>query len=239
MKRLLSKRFFAGVAVSATVAVLAGCASKPAPPPAPPPVVVIPPRPTPPLGAPASMVIPPMAPDGTRITINRGVTPAQALWNFRSAYNVAALNCQDPHHAPILTGYTQFLKVHAKSLTAANKALDKQFKDSHGAKTYIRYRETYQTQVYNYFALPPVIPALCNAALAVSAELATVPAGQLEGYAPMGLSRVDLPYNEFFNSFEQYRADVAAWDARYAAPAVTVTPVTMAPSAMAAPGTTN
>ncbi|MDE8650408.1 hypothetical protein [Novosphingobium album (ex Liu et al. 2023)] len=228
MKHVLSKRFFAGSAIVATIAALAACAPKPAPPPPPAPVVVvIPPRPNPPLGAPAGLTVPPLAPDGTRITVNRGVSAAQALWNLRSAYNVAALNCLDPQYAPILAGYSHFLKTHAKTLTAVNKELDKTFKQNYGAKSYIRERETYQTQVYNYFALPPVMPAFCNAALAMSNEVQAIPAGQLEGYTMLGLSRVDTPFREFFNSFDQYRADLAAWEARYGAQPVGVAPAVL------------
>lgn len=200
------------------VAVLSGCGPKEvavAPPP-PPPVVVIPPRPMPPLGASPNMVVPALAVDGSRRTVNTGISSAQALWNLRSAYNVAALNCIGPQYEPILSGYKDFLKRHGKTLTSTNKALDKEFKTRFGAKS-VREREAYQTQVYNYFALPPVVPALCNAALGLAVELQAVPTGQLDGFAMTGLAKAEAPFKEFFNSYDQYRADLAAWEARYGA----------------------
>ncbi|WP_207906118.1 MULTISPECIES: hypothetical protein [Novosphingobium] len=204
------------------VAVLSSCGPKEvavAPPP-PPPVIVIPPRPMPPLGAAPNMTVPALAVDGSRHTVNSGVSQAQALWNLRSAYNVAALNCLGPQYEPILAGYKDFLKKHAKSLTATNKALDKEFRTRFGAKS-VREREAYQTQVYNYFALPPVVPALCNAAMGLAVDLQAVPAGQLDGFAVSGLAKAEAPFKEFFNSYDQYRADLAAWESRYGAASAT------------------
>ncbi|MPS70489.1 MULTISPECIES: hypothetical protein [Novosphingobium] len=199
-------------------------------PPPPPPVVVIPPRPMPPVGAAPNMVIPALAADGLRHTVNTGVSPAQAVWNLRSAYNVAALNCMGAQYAPILPGYADFQKRHAKALAAANKTLDKEYRTRFGAKG-VREREAYQTQVYNFFALPPVVPALCNAALALTVDLENVPAGQLDAFAPSGLAKAEAPFTEFYNSYEQYRADLAAWEARFgaaSAAAVEATPLAAA-----------
>lgn len=219
----------------ATAIALAGCSTPAPPPPPPPPVVTIPPRPTPPLGAAPNLAIPPLGPDGARTTVNSNLSTAQVIWNLRSAYNVAALNCMDPQYAPILSGYGSFLQTHKKTLNTVNKDLDKIFRENFGPKVYIRERETYQTQVYNYFALPPVTPSFCNAALQVSNELLTVPEGQLETYAMGGLTKFDTPFREFFNSYDQYRADLQAWDARYGAGeampiAVPVSSVAMQPS---------
>lgn len=213
--RFPSLRACLGGFASAAVIALAGCSTPAPPPPPPPPVVTIPPRPSPPLGAAPNLTIPPLGPTGARTTVNSNLSTAQIVWNLRSAFNVAALNCLDPEFAPILPGYTSFLETHKKALSTVNKDLDKSFRENFGAKIYIRERETYQTQVYNYFALPPVQPSFCNAALQVSNELLTVPAGQLETYAIGGLDKVDTPFREFFNSYDQYRADLQAWEARY------------------------
>lgn len=208
-----------GMIASAAAALLAGCsapkvAEAPPPPPA---VVVIPPRPTPPLGASPNMVIPAKTVDGTRRTVNSEVSAAQALWNLRSAYNVAALNCTGAEGAPILAGYTEFQKKYAKSLAATNKNLDKEYKTRFGAKA-IREREAYQTQVYNFFALPPVVPSLCQAALELTTALQTVPAAQLEGFATStGLARAEAPFRAFFDSYEQYQKDLLAWESQYGA----------------------
>jgi hypothetical protein len=208
------------VFLGGTAALLAGCSGTPkvaeAPPP-PPVVAVIPPRPMPPLGASPNMVIPARTVDGTRRTVNSEVSAAQALWNLRSAYNVAALNCTGTEGAPILAGYTEFQKKYAKSLAATNKSLDKEYKTRFGAKA-IRERESYQTQVYNFFALPPVVPSLCQAAMELTTALQTVPAAQLEGFATTtGLARAEAPFRAFFDSYEQYQADLLAWESQYGA----------------------
>lgn len=225
------------LAAGSLVVGLSGCgpqkvAVAPAPPP--PPIVVVPPRPMPPMGAQANMVIPALAASGARVTVNSGISQAQALWNLRSAYNVAALNCMGPDHGPILAGYKVFLVRHAKALAATNKAVDKEFAKRYGAgRIGIKARETYQTQVYNFFALPPVVPSLCNAMISLSAELEAQPANELDSIAVADLAKAEAPYMEFFNSYEQYRADLVAWDARYGAgqagAAGASTPVAVAP----------
>jgi len=206
--------FLKAAAIVVLISVMAGCAKKVPPPPPPPPVVVIPPRPTPPQGAPENMTIPAVAVDGKRRTVNSELSTAQAVWNLRSAYNVAALNCVAPQYAPILAGYKQFLKVHDKSLDIANASLGRDFKSTWGSES-IRRRETYQTQVYNYFAVPPVTAPFCDAAMQVAADLALVPAGRLEAAAPVELAKLEAPFMAFFDAYEQYRRDLEAWQARY------------------------
>jgi len=209
----------AAAAGTALAALLAGCSAPKVaevPPPPPPPVVVVPPRPMPPMGASPSMAIPARAADGARHTVNSALSPAQAIWNLRSAYNVAALNCTGADGAPILAGYTEFQKKYAKSLAATNKTLDKEFRARFGAKA-IREREAYQTQVYNFFALPPVVPSLCRAALELTGSLQAVTPAQLEGFAPSALASAEAPFRAFFDSYEQYRSDLAAWEAQYGA----------------------
>ena len=207
---------FARSLSTGSLAVLAACTATPPPPPppAPPPVVMIPIRPLPPLGAAPNLILPPLASDGTRITINSGLSSKQALWNLRSAYNVAALNCQNPIYQPLSNNYAQFLKANKKQLASVYKDLDKQFKKDHGEK-YIQTREVFQTQVYNYFAFPPVLPAFCNAMTTIGMELSAIPAKSLEEQAPLELARLERVYQDFYLRYAQYSSDVAAWDAQY------------------------
>lgn len=206
----------AGAIVAATLAVLAGCAKPPPPPPPPPPpVVVIPPKPTPPMGAPPEMTVPSKTEDGTRHTVNYGISTAQAVWNFRSGYNVAALNCVEAEYLPILDGYKRFLKVYDKSLDQASKDIDASFRTQHTGRAAIVARETYQTQVYNFFSLPPVDSGFCKAAMEVSAELLTVDPTQFDSWSYTGLAKLEAPFKAFFDAYDQYRADLAAWQARY------------------------
>jgi len=210
------KFVFKGV-VALTIAMVAACAPKPPPPPPPPPpapVVYIPPRPLPPLGAAPGLVVPPLGIDGVRVTINTGITPAQTVWNLRSAYNVAALNCLKPEHADILVGYKKFLTANKKALAAANKAVDGEYRKRFGTD-WIRPREAYMTQVYNYFAHPPTLPLFCDAALAMSQEIKLAKPADLDRVSAANLARLDQVFKDFFTGYDQYRTDLAAWQSRY------------------------
>lgn len=217
----ISNRFaVGGFAAVLGAGLLAGCGEKkpiavvlPPPPIAPP--VVIPPRPYPPIGAPANMAIPSLGPDGVRNTVNARLSATQTLWNFRSAYNVAALNCLRPEHGEIVVGYRAFLKKHAKGLQAANRGVDSEFKAKHGA-AFVRPREAYMTQVYNYFANPVTLRAFCDASLAMSREVQQVPPAQLQAFSTIELPKIEQVFEAFFRAYEQYRIDAANWDARYA-----------------------
>ena len=231
------RKIFLAAATGAAIAALSACASKtPPPPPPPPPVVVIPPQPQPPRGASPNLVVPPVDAVGVRQTVNVHLTPAQTTWNLRSAYNVAALNCLQPQHSQIVVGYRAFLKAHAKKLSATNKAIDAEFRQKHGA-AFIRPREAYLTQVYNYFAFPPTLPAFCDAALAISLEAQTLKSAEVDAFAARSMPVLERVFDEFFRSYEQYRADLAAWRARYAAaaPAIYIPPAPSAPASPALP----
>lgn len=228
-------------AITVTLGALAACGPKstPPPPPAPPPppIVVIPPRPLPPLGASALLAVPTIGADGVRQTINARVSPIQTQWNLRSAFNVAALNCLRPEHAEILTSYKAFLKTHKTALAKINKTVDAEFRQKHGA-AFIRPREAYMTQVYNYFAFPPTLSSFCDAALVMAQEAKTLKSADLATFSSRNLTALDGVYERFFKSYEQYRADAAAWDARYA-PARPVTPVITTTAAPPATGTSS
>lgn len=233
MDKFVSRRMFrVGVATTGLLA-LAACGAKDAPPvvAVAPPKIVVPPQPMPPMGASPNLVVPAMTPTGVRQTINTGASQTQVLWNLRSAYNVAALNCQQPQHAPILANYKTFLTAHAKTLTAANRKVDQEFKTRYGA-SFIRPREAYMTQVYNFYALPPTLLNFCDAALAVSNESQSVKSADLEAFAAQSLPRLDRVFENFYLSYEQYRTDLSAWKTRYTPPTV----VTLAPAGFAPTG---
>ena len=201
----------------------------PPPPPPPPPVIVyIPPRPTPPLGASPLFKVPPLNPTGVRPSINTGIGPLQTVWNLRSAYNVAALDCLRPEHAEILVGYKRFLKIYKVGLLKANRAVDADYRKRFGT-AFIRPREAYMTQVYNYYAFPPTLPNFCDAALAMARESMTLKPAGLTAFAARYVPQFDMIYENFYRSYDQYKADAAAWDAKYAPVAVVPAPVTVAP----------
>lgn len=226
-RRLSKFSVVGGIAAILGTVLVAGCGEKkpvamnlPPPPLA---QVVIPPRAYPPVGAPASMTIPVLGVDGVRQTVNAHLTPNQTLWNFRSAYNVAALNCLRPEHGEIVVGYRAFLKKHARALTAANRGVDTEFKGKYGAR-FIAPREAYMTQVYNYFANPVTLRAFCDATVTMTRSLAPVPSTDLPGFSAVELPKIEQVFEAFFRAYEQYRADAANWDAKYAPrPVVTST----------------
>ena len=199
---------------AAAAAMLAGCAAKPPPVAVAPAQPATPARPMPPHGAVVSMAIPPVDASGVRQTVNANLTPAQMTWNLRSALNVAALNCLQPSHAPILEAYKGLLKNHAKGLAATSRTIDREYRERYGA-TFLAQRDAYNTQVYNYFALPPARAAFCDAALAVSNEMLQTPTYDLDTIAAQSLPRLEQAFEGFFRSYEQFRADAAAWDAKY------------------------
>jgi hypothetical protein len=217
-RRLSKFSVIGGIAAVLATMLVAGCGDKKPvainlPPP--PVAIAIPPRPYPPVGAPSRMTIPVLGVDGVRQTVNAHLTPNQTLWNFRSAYNVAALNCLRPEHAEIIIGYRAFLKKHARALTAANRGVDNEFKGKYGAR-FIAPREAYMTQVYNYFANPVTLRAFCDATLTMSRSLAAVPSADLPSYSTVELPKIEQVFEAFFRAYEQYRADAANWDAKYA-----------------------
>lgn len=202
------------VAAAAGFAALGACATPPPPPPPPPPPVAVPYRPVPPGGASPTMVIPAVGADGVRQTVNAYISPAQRTWNLRSAFVVASLNCLSAQHAGILDGYKRFLVTHKAELARTNLAVEGEWKKKHGTG-YQRVRDTYTTQVYNYFALPPTLPKFCNAALAMSNDSLSVAPGNLDAFSLQALPKLELVFDEFYRSFEQYRVDLASWDAKY------------------------
>lgn len=222
----ISLRKLPAIAAAAGLALLAACAPPPPPPePTPPPPVAIvivpepepvPMRPIPPGGAAGDMAIPVLGVDGVRQTVNANLNPLETVWNLRSAWNVAALNCLDPHYQPILDGYKALLSKHAKRLSKVNADLDKQYRKEFGAKA-TRTREAYMTQVYNYFALPPARQYFCDAALQLSQESLTNPPTDIDAFALAGLPRMESAFEHFFQDMEKYRIAVADWDAKYGA----------------------
>ncbi len=72
------------------------------------------------------------------------------------------------------------------------------------------------TQVYNYYALPPAQTAFCQSAMRVSEEAMAMAPADLETFSQRNLAMIESVFEDFYRSYEQYLADAAAWDARYA-----------------------
>lgn len=201
------------------VAGAADARKKKAPPPPPPAPeqkwVFVPWKPSPPNNASPNFVTPAVGPDGLRASVNRNISPAQTTWNLRSGYNVAALNCLDPKYAAIVVNYRAFLRSHAKALRAANLKVDAEWRAKYGA-SFVRNREKYMTEVYNRFAMPPTLSAFCDAALAVSNDAKLVKVGALDRFAAVSLPNLEIVFDDFYKRYDQYKQDLAAWEAKWA-----------------------
>jgi hypothetical protein len=162
--------------------------------PAPPPAAVA----APPDGAAANLVIPARLVDGSYATPNRNVSAAAAAWHLRAAFNVAALNCNDP---AIATAYNRFLNVHRRALAEAHRRAAA----FHGAAF-----DPAMTRLYNYFAQPPVLARFCAAAGALAQEAAAWPVAGLSEAAGPALARIDQPFVDFYTRYDAWRAAATA-----------------------------
>jgi hypothetical protein len=171
------------------------------------------------------MTLPAMGLDGNRLTINSGLTTAQTTWNLRSALNVAALNCLEPRHAAILDNYKLFLTKFDGPLRKTSSTILEEFRAKHGRSQGQSQFDGYMTQVYNYFALPPSLNQFCDAALQVSADSTLVVASDLDSFAARALPQLEVVFQDFFRSYENYERNLASWNATYGADAVPGTPV--------------
>jgi hypothetical protein len=217
-------RFGVKLACVFALGAVAACAPKPAPIPAPVPpppvsVVILPPpppvMPLPPGGAAASTQLPPYGLDGIRITPNRGLSRDEAIWNFRAAINVAALNCQGPVWGVIAQNYNRMIVVHKAQLTKTNAAVDTEYRKRFAGQNALRVRDTRTTELYNYFALPPVRESFCNTALQKSNEALTVPVAAFADYSILGLGDFDNIFLGFYDAYAQYQRDLADWNLKY------------------------
>jgi hypothetical protein len=199
------------------------------PPPPPPPVM-----PTPPLNASLAMKIPPLGIDGIRSTPNRNLSPDETIWNLRSALNVAALNCRGPIWDEIKANYNQLIVVHKGRLAAATKAVDKEYMARYPGQNGLRVRDTKSTDLYNYFALPPIKQNYCDTSLAKTRELLVLPPASLQEYSITTLAEIDGIYIRFFDSYAQYERDIADWNQRLPPVIAPVIPPVPAPAPVAA-----
>ncbi|MFZ1741634.1 MAG: hypothetical protein WAT93_02205, partial [Pontixanthobacter sp.] len=169
-----------------------------------------------------TMYVPPRDTYGARQTVNYGLSTSQTVWNFRSALNVAALNCQGPQYEPLIPVYRSLLDNNKRELTRINDRIVAEFRTNYGS-TYRNAFDGYMTQVYNYFALPPAQTQFCDMALEVSNAYASSSGVSLESFALANLPRLENVFDQFYTALEQYRIDVATWDAQYAPPPPTPT----------------
>jgi hypothetical protein len=152
---------------------------------------------------------------GQRQTINLGITDDERVWHFRSAWNVAALNCTAAQYDPILTAYSDYISKHQRTLGQVNERIDRAYRQQLGARRAgMLAREERMTAVYNFFALPPARARFCRAALDISNRYLLAPVDPI-GFANENFALIEEPFELFFQEYEQYQRDSAAWDARW------------------------
>ena len=209
-------------AIIFTLSAISACAPVPKPVVvAPPPPVIAPPppppvMPLPPGGAAASMKIPVLGIDGIRVTPNRGLSRDEQIWHFRAALNVAALNCQGPVWGQIATHYNKFIVTHKVQLSKSSKTVDREYVARYPGQNGLRVRDTKLTDLYNYFALPPVRSEYCDTALRKLVEGNSVPLAALPEYAMGGLNDIDGIFIRFFDAYAKYERDLADWNMNFA-----------------------
>ncbi|WP_247715079.1 hypothetical protein [Qipengyuania mesophila] len=205
-------------ATAAGLAALGACTTPPPPPPPPPPPVVeaVPIRPLPPGQASYVMDIPPVNSLGLRETVNLGISDDEKVWHFRSAWNVAALNCLDPQYQPILDAYSSYIKDYARPLKQVNDRIDAAYGKEYGkGRSAIQARESQMTMVYNYFALPPARADFCRTALGISQQYLASEKVDPLAFGLANFAAFEGPFERFFQAYEQYERESSAWDARY------------------------
>lgn len=196
-------------APSAAMLLLAGCASHRAPlaaVDAAPPVEVAA-APALPPGATPGMLVPQALADGSFPTPNRGLAGAAAIWHLRSGLNVAALACPGEEGAAICAGYNAWLTRDKAPLARAATAYAAQYR-AKGAP--VDGYDDAMTRLYNFFSQTPVRPGLCTAAAAILAEVATVDAAALPGFAEERLAVLDRPFIDFYRAYAAWRDGNAA-----------------------------
>ena len=217
------------IVVAGLLASVAACAPKPPPPPPPPPpvpvVIIVPPRPMPPGSAALTQILPGRGIDGRFVTANSHMTGDRAFWQMKIGLNVAAIGCRGLEEATMVSAYNNIIKAHAKVIKATEKTVIKDLGKENGNNGNAP-RDRLSTQLFNYFAQPPAQREFCARANEIAQIVSSTPSAQVVEQAPAHLARLDQPFIDFYEAYAKYQVDVAAWDAKYAAPP----PVTSAPA---------
>jgi hypothetical protein len=145
-------------------------------------------RPFPP---PAPPVVAPIRAGSTPVaSINRGLSPLEALWHVRAGLNVATLSCRGAG-STISSGYNRMLKLHQASFAAAHSEEQARFRNS-GPGWQSRF-DQHQTRLYNFFAMPRGQQAFCRTAARTLVRLNDATAAALPRLAQSALAEMEAP----------------------------------------------
>ncbi len=175
---------------------------------------MIPPKPIPPDGAAPNLVTPEVAADGFRESVNRKVSVNQIVWNLRSAYTVAALDCQSPRNAAILPHYRAFLQRNAKVLKSVYNNMDHEFREKYG-RGGETLRDDYLTVLYNHYALPPTKTEFCDVVDQTMQEGDGVAPEELGTFAQTKVPVIEKVFDDFYDRYDKYRNALAEWEEKY------------------------
>ncbi len=171
------------------------------------------------------------------MTPNVDLTPEQALWHFRIGLNLAALNCRGPDDQILIDNYSRFLTNNRRAIAAAERAVIAQLGRQTGTNG-IAARDSLSTQLYNYFAQPPVIQQFCPIAFNLAGLAAVEPTATILPFAAVRIGEMDQPFVDFYNAYARYQADLILWQSLQPAPppilTTTIPPSTLAPAPAAA-----
>lgn len=217
---------FAAAAL-ALAGALTSCAHRPqvveAPPPAP-----VPPRPV--LAtAYQSVRVPPAAPDGGYLTINHGIGPERTIWHVRAALNVAAISCRGPESAALVAAYNGLLASHKALLGKANTAVEAEFKTQ--GTDWQDAHDRYMTRLYNFFAMPQASTAFCAVAATLAPRARETDDAAFPAFAETALVELETPFLTVYRTIDDYKVQVADWDARYGPDAPQTAAAATSPSA--------
>ena len=116
----------------------------------------------------------------------RETTPAEdeanAVWNFRAALNIAALQCQYSPFLATVSTYNAVLRQHADELDRARSTMLKHFRRYDGKAAQNSF-DQYTTRTYNSYSTLDAQYALCEKSAMVGREALTIRKGELGVYA--------------------------------------------------------
>jgi hypothetical protein len=162
------------------------------------------------------MDIPPFNAAGQRETVNRNLSQDETVWHFRSAWNVAALNCLGEPFQPIVDGYRAYITDHSRELKRINDRIEETYRRSAGGRREgMLAREDVSTRVYNFFALPSARADFCRVMLDIASTSLAAPPEDPVTFALANFDRLEVPFDTFFTQYEAYQRASAQWDAKY------------------------
>lgn len=150
------------------------------------------------------------------MTINRDLSEDERAWHFRSAWNVAALNCLGEQYGPIVDGYRSYIVDNARTLKRLNDRVEQDYRRrERSRRAALLAREEHMTRVYNFFSLPSARGEFCRTVLTIALEARDAPPTDPVAFALANFDRLEVPFDRFFSAYEGYQRASAEWDARY------------------------